>query len=82
MDRREAEFVPSYLHEADYLNSKLGPETSNRLAILRGLADLPLAYNTPSPIDEVPVLPDNPIGEGVYRVGLEGFAKKGGLKWP
>jgi len=82
MERREAKFTPSYLYEADYLNSRLGPETSNRLAVLRGLADLPLAYNTPSPMGEVPALPENHFGESVYRTGLDGFANVGGPKWP
>jgi hypothetical protein len=82
MERRKAELTQSYQYDSDYLNSKGGQKASNRLAILRGLTSMHLAYNTVAPSSEVPTLPENRLGEGVYRVGLDGFAKTGGPKWP
>ena len=82
MKRREMKFTPSFQYDSIYLNSVPGQKASNRLAILRGLTSMHLAYNTVAPSSEVPTLPENRLGEGVYKVGLDGFAKTGGSKWP
>lgn len=81
MDRLESEFTPSYLFESEYLNSKLGPEDGTWLVVLRALADVRLCFNSTTPVVESPKLPENHLGEIVYRAGLHSFTKAGGPKW-
>ena len=72
----------SYSHHLEYVNSKAGPETGNLQAVLRSLTHLPFAHCTPVQKDQVFDLPENRLGFGVFRRGLEGALKSKVEPWP
>jgi hypothetical protein len=82
MDRRESELNLSYQYDSDHLNSKQEHQADNLLALLRAWAGLNLVFNSVEPRGEVPPLPENHLRERAYRIGLDGFFKAGGPKWP
>jgi hypothetical protein len=81
MERQGAGLSQSYLEHLEHFNSELGPEETNQAAMLRALAYLPFAGNSPSPEGEVPGTPENEMGVDEYRRGLENAINAKGRKW-
>jgi hypothetical protein len=82
MEAQGAGLKSSHRYQLEHFNSKLGPEASNRSAMLLALAHLPFAPNSPIPMGEIPDLPENHLGEAVFRAGLEGSLNQVDSKWP
>ncbi|MFH1764527.1 MAG: hypothetical protein ABIF09_10080 [Gemmatimonadota bacterium] len=82
MERQGAALKSSHRYDLEYSNSKLGAEAGNRSAMLLALAYLPFAFNSPVPREGISALPENHLGEAVFRAGLEGSIRHEDSKWP
>jgi len=82
MEAQGAGLKSSHRYQLEQFNSKLGPEASNRSAMLQALAHLPFATNPSVPKGEIPDLAENRVGEAVFRAGLEGSLNQVDSKWP
>jgi hypothetical protein len=82
MEGQGAGLKSSYRYQLEHFNSKLGAEASYRSAVLLALAYLPFAFNSSVPREGIFALPENHLGEAVFRAGLEGSIRPEDSKWP